>query len=277
MQAVAAPRDLNLAVALADQADRPATWYRLGRRSLGPLRLVVVRGQSEFDGMSRGRVPSWGAGLTLPAARFIVIRADGDDPFRVLRHELAHVALHQSIRGRVPLWFDEGYAVIAAGEFGRFEGLALNLTVARGKVPSLDQLTAGLRGSQSTAEAAYALAGTAVTFLERRIPSRSLEPLITRLAAGIPFDSAMVLTTGLSADRFEEAWRKEIKRSYGLGLWFLAGGAWSVVALLLGVGYWVRRRRDRPRRAALDRGWDVPNGDAMDPAGIQDPKPNDKA
>ena len=277
MRAAAAPRDLDLAVALAEQADRPATWYRLGRRSLGPLVLVVVRGQSQFDGISRGRVPNWGAGLALPAARFIVIRADGGDPFRVLRHELAHIALHQSIRGRVPLWFDEGYAVVAAGEFGRFEGLALNLTVARGKVPSLDQLTAGLRGNQSTAETAYALAGTAVTFLERRIPARSLEPLIARLAAGVPFDSALVLTTGLSADRFDEAWRKEIKRTYGLGLWFLAGGAWTVIAALLGVGYWIRRRRDRPRRQALDRGWDVPNGDAMDPAQIPRPQDGDKA
>ena len=277
IRAAAEPRDLDLAIALAEQADRPADWYRLGRRSLGPLLLIVVRGQSGFDSMSRGRVPSWGAGLTLPAARFIVIRADGDDPFRVLRHELAHVALHQSIRGRVPLWFDEGYAVIAAGEFGRFEGLALNLTVARGKIPNLEQLTAGLRGNQSTAETAYALAGTAVTFLERRIPARSLEPLIARLATGIPFDSAVILTTGLSADRFDEAWRKEIKRSYGVGLWLLAGGAWVVVAALLGVGYFVRRRRDRPRREALDRGWDVPNGDAMDRTQIQPPENGDKA
>ena len=265
IRAAAAPRDLDLAVALAEQADRPATWYRLGRRSLGPLVLLVVRGQSRFDALARGRVPSWGAGLALPAARFVVIRADGGDPFQILRHELAHVALHQSIRGRVPLWFDEGYAVVAAGEFGRFEGLALNLTVARGKVPSLEQLAAGLRGDRSTAETAYALAGTAVTFLERRLPNQSLEPFLARLASGVPFDSALIVTTGLSVDRFDEAWRKEIKRSYGIGLWFLAGGAWVVVGAVFGVGYWVRRQRDRSRRAALDRGWDVPNGDAMDP------------
>jgi len=263
IRVAAEARDLNLAIALAEQADRPATWYRLGQRSLGPLMLVVVRGQSRFDAMSRGRVPGWGAGLALPAARVVVIRADGDDPFRVLRHELAHVALHQSIRGRVPLWFDEGYAVVAAGEFGRFERLALNLTVARGKIPSLEQLTAGLRGNQSTAETAYALAGTAVTFLERRIPGSSLEPLIARMAAGIPFDSARILTTGLTPDRFETAWRKETKRNYGLGLWFMSGGVWAAVAALLGAGYWARRRRDRSRREALDRGWNVPNGDAM--------------
>ncbi len=177
----------------------------------------------------------------------------------------------------MPLWFDEGYAVIAAAEFGRFDRLALNLTVARGKVPSLDALAAGLRGNQSTAEAAYALAGTAVTFLERRIPTRSLEPLIARLAAGVPFDSAVILTTGLSTDRFEEAWRKDVKRRYGLGLWFLGGGVWVVVALLLGAGYWLRRGRDRARRAALDLGWDVPNGDAMERRPADQPKTEDKA
>ncbi len=161
--------------------------------------------------------------------------------------------------------------MIAAGEFGRFEGLALNLTVARGRVPSLEQLSAGLRGTQSTAEAAYALAGTAVTFLERRTPGRSLEPLIARLAAGTPFDSAVAITTGLSPDRFDEAWRKEIKRTYGIGLWLMAGGAWLGVGAVLGVGYWIRRRRDRGRRAALDGGWIVPNSDAMDPGQIKGP------
>ena len=213
-----------------------------------------------MDAVAHGRIPSWGAGLAFPGARVVVIRADGDDPFRILRHELAHLALHQSIKGRVPLWFDEGYAVLAAGELGRLESLRLNLTVARGRVPGLAALDAGLRGGQSTAEASYALAGTAVAFLARRYPDQSLVPLLGRLERGEPFDSAVARSTGLAPGRFEDAWQRDVRRRHGVGLWFLAGGMWAAVGGLVVAAWLVRRRRDRPRRAALDIGWEIDPG-----------------
>ena len=223
---------------------------------------MVVRGPDAFKAVSGGRVPAWGAGLALPGARFIVIRADGDDPFRVLRHEPAHLVLHDAVKGRVPLWFDEGYAVVAAGEFGRLAEFGLNFSVATGRVPGLDGLNAGLRAGESTAEAAYALAGSAVAFLDRR--AGGLEPVLGRLGAGQPFDSVVVITTGLNPGRFEETWQRDVKRHYGLGLWLMAGGIWVLVAGLVLVAHGVRKRRDVPRREALNRGWEIP---AEDPQG----------
>ncbi len=254
---LASPEDLALAISLAERADQPMTWYGLGLVPLGPVNLIVTRGQAAFDQATRGRSPSWGAGVTIPGARLIVVRVDGDDPIRVLRHELAHLALHQSIKGRVPLWFDEGYAVVAAGEFGRLDGLRLNLAVAVGRVPTLPELDRGLRSSRASAEASYALAGTAVSWLARRTPTRSLEPVLRRLAAGEPFDSAVARSTGLTPGRFELEWRKQVRREYGFGLWLAAGGFWVAVAALVVVASYYRRRRDRPRRAALDVGWVV--------------------
>ena len=93
----------------------------------------------------------------------MLLRADLDDVYRTLRHELAHLALHEAIDVRVPLWFDEGYAAWAAGEWERLGGLELNLAVVRGAVPDLPGLDGALRGSASTADAAYALAASAVT------------------------------------------------------------------------------------------------------------------
>jgi hypothetical protein len=249
---------VGLAVALSEWADRPREWYGLGRRDLGGLALFVVRGQGAFDTLSRGRIPSWGAGLTVPGARFIVTRADADDPFRILRHELAHVALHQAVRGRVPLWFDEGYAVVAAGEWDRLDALRLNLTVARGAVPTLAALDGELRSNPASAEAAYALSASAVLFLARRHPSQSLVPLLQRLGAGEPFRDAVLATTGLAPSRLEDAWRREVKRNHGLLLWVLAGGGWAIMGLLVILAVRLRKRRDQPRRAALDEGWVVP-------------------
>lgn len=249
--------DLSLAIALAAEAGAAREWYGLGRREPGPLRLIVVRGSTRLDSVMRGRGPSWGAGFALPRSRTIVLRLDAGDPRRILRHELAHLALHEAMRVRVPLWFDEGYAAVASGEWDRMERLRLNLTVARGKVPGFFELDRSLRANETTAEAAYALAASAVMMLARRHPGGSLEPLLTRLAGGEGFDAAVLATTGSRVTRFEEEWQKDVRARYNLLIWGMAGGFWMGMAGLVIWAWWYRRIRDRPRREALNHGWIV--------------------
>jgi hypothetical protein len=261
--AVAWPNQLDLAIELARQAERPADWPGLGRVVPGAMQLIVVPDGRRLDSLTRGRAPRWGAAVALPVSRTIVIRADGGDPQGTLRHELAHLALHQRVPVRVPLWFDEGYAGWAAGEWARLGVLELNLAVARGALPGFRELDGALRASETTADAAYALAYSAVAELARRNPSGTLTPLLERLVDGEDFDSAVLATTGLTVDRYEEAWQRSIRHRYGLVTWLLAGGGWLLVAVaVLGLVH-LRRRADRPRREALDEGW-VVDPEALD-------------
>ena len=255
--AVAWPKQRELAVRLAEEAGRPTEWPGLGRLSPGPLQLVVVPDARRLDSLTRGRAPRWGAAVALPATRTIVIRADGGDLPRTLRHELAHLALHERIPVRVPLWFDEGYAGYAAQEWARLGALELNLAVARGALPGFRALDGALRATETSADAAYALAYSAVAELARRNPTGTLDPLLGRLAGGEDFEAAVLATTGLTVDRFEEAWQKSVRQRYGLSTWLLAGGGWLLVALAVLILVQFRRRADRPRREALDHGWEV--------------------
>jgi peptidase MA superfamily protein len=255
--AVARAPELTLAIALAEQARQAENWYGLGLRTPGPLTLIVVRGTGGAERVLHAPVPAWGAGFAVPGARTVVVRADAGDPVGILRHELAHLALHDAVRVRVPLWFDEGYAAVAAGEWDRLEALRLNLTVARGTVPGFFELDRALRASASDAEAAYALAASAVVMLARRNPERSLAPLLAKLESGEGFDAAVLATTGSPLGRFELEWQKDVRRRYGLLVWVMAGGLWTLVAMAVLAAVWLRRRRDRPRRAALDQGWVV--------------------
>jgi hypothetical protein len=267
--AVAWPDQVSLAIELAEQADRPAEWPGLGRLAPGPLRLVVVPDGRRLDSLTLGRAPRWGAAVALPALRTIVLRADAADLSRTLRHELAHLALHQQVDVRVPLWFDEGYAGWAAGEWDRLGSLELNLAVARGALPGLRALDAALRGTETSADAAYGLAVSAVTDLARRNPSGTLGPLLQRLNAGEDFEAAVLATTGLTVDRFEEAWQRAVRRRYGLATWLLAGGGWALIAAAVLRLVHFRRRADRERRQALDHGWEVEpeavDGPELDP------------
>lgn len=270
--AVAARKsELSLAIELAEEAAAPREWHGLGRRWPGPLRLIVVRGGGRLDSVMRGRGPAWGAGFAMPGSRTIVLRMDAGDPRRILRHELAHLALHEAIRVRVPLWFDEGYAALASGEWDRLEMLRLNLTVARGRVPGFFELDRSLRANESTAETAYALAASAVAMLARRHPERSLTPLLSRLSDGMGFDEAVLATTGSRVPRFEEEWQKDVRTRYNLLVWGMAGGFWLATACVVVWAWWYRKRRDRPRREALDQGWTVeesgPGDEPLDEAG----------
>ena len=272
MLAVARRPDLPLATGLAESAAGPSEWYGLGRRDPGAFRLIVVRGQDD-RGLARGDTPSWGAGFTFPAARTILIRADAGDPYRILRHELAHLVLADALHTRVPLWFNEGYAALAAGELNRFVALRLNLSVARGRIPGFYELDRGLRSNEPTAEAAYALAASAVAMLARRHPDRSLAPLLQRLEAGESFESAVLATTGSPLGRFEIEWQKDVRLRYGLVGWFMAGGLWAFAALVVLATIWLRRRRDQPRRLALDQGWVVEPEDPLPPLDEPGKKP----
>jgi peptidase MA superfamily protein len=267
---VARKPDLKLGLALAKVAATPRDWLGLGRREPGALRLIVLRGEKRVAGILHEQAPSWGAGFTLPGARTILIRADAGEPYQILRHELAHLALHDAIRVRVPLWFDEGYAALAAGELDRLDALRLNLSIARGRVPGFFELDRGLRGPEPTARTAYGLAASAVGLLARRHPEHSLVPLLNRLAAGEGFADAVLATTGSPLGRFEVEWQKDVRRHFGLFGWVMAGGLWIGIALLLLLAVALRRRRDRPRRQALDEGWIVepdPEPPPLDEAG----------
>ncbi len=272
MTVTARKPELSLGLVLAEEAGTVRDWYGLGRRTPGPLRLIVVRGGGPLDSVMGGRGPSWGAGFAMPGARTIVIRADVGDPHRILLHELAHLALHEAVHVRVPLWFDEGYAAVAAGEWDRLDLLQLNLSVARGAVPGFFELDRSLRSNESTAQTAYALAASAVAMLARRHPDRSLVPLLTRLAAGEGFNDAVLATTGSRLEQFEVEWRKDVRSRYGIVVWAIAGGFWLLVSGVVVWGYWYRRRRDGPRRLALDQGWTVapePESEPLDEAGSE--------
>jgi hypothetical protein len=191
----------------------------------------------------------------------ILLRADLGDVYSTLRHELAHLALHEAVAVRLPLWFDEGYATWAAGEWERLGVLELNLAVVRGAVPDLRGLDGALRASASTADVAYALAASAVTELARRNPTHQLDPLLSLLSRGEDFESAVQRTTGLTLAQFDREWRRSLRQRYSLATWILAGGGWGLLTLVLWILLRRRRAADRPRRAALDEGWDIPPED----------------
>ncbi|MEO8295401.1 MAG: hypothetical protein ABI613_07805 [Gemmatimonadota bacterium] len=243
------------AIALGELADHPSFWAGIGYRSATPLRLVLVPNASAMRRYTGGRAPIWGAGLAFPSSRTIILRHDAGNQQQTLRHELAHLVLHDAVKVRLPLWFDEGYAAVASNEWDRMDALRLSWIVLRRDLPGFRELDGALRGGESAAEKAYTLAMSAVLELGRRNPAGTLDSLLARLGRGEAFPEAVRGSTGIPLDVFESDWQRTIKHRYNLVIWLSAGGFWLLVSFMVAIAWWVRRRYDRPRRQALDVGW----------------------
>ena len=252
--AIAWPGQEALATAIAEQADRAGTFPGIGLLPARPIRIILAPSRAKYDSLTRGRLPLWSEGAAFPDAGTIVLLADRPTGRpAALRHELAHLALRWHVRRHVPLWFEEGYAAVAAQEWDRLDALRLNWQLARGVHMNLDDVDRALRGAPGDAETGYALATTAVLLLQRWGGERGLEPLMANLPTAESFDAALRATYHLTEGDFELRWQKDVGSRYGWISWLAAMGFfWLAIGALLVALVVLRRKRDRRKRAALE-------------------------
>ncbi len=247
-----------------------------------PARAQVVLAPDEtiWAAWTGGAVPHWGAGVAIPSLDRIVIplfRAPwtgGASEDRILRHEWAHLGLHEHLAGvGLPRWFDEGYAQWSSGGWDATAGWRLRVALARGTAPPLGDLTLAWPRGRGEAELAYLLSASAVEFLVREHGVRGLEVLLERWVEVGNFEGAFRATFGMTTARFEERWLDHVRRRFG---WILLLSQTAVLWGILGVGllalFGIRRSRDRERLERLrqaeppeDGSWWRPFGRAHPP------------
>ncbi len=219
------------------------------------LSLFIAPDQPSFDELTGGAVPEWGAGVAIPSLSRIVVpgfgarRTQGWGEARVLRHEWAHLGLHQFLPGlRAPNWFNEGYAEWASGGWDPGEGWRLRVAFALGQAPPLDSLRLSWPRDQASAGLAYLLSATAVEYLIQESGERGLRIFLERWKSQGNFDQAMRSVYGLTIGQFEEDWKAYVRKRYG---WLFVVSHSSVFWILLAVSLilMVRIRRGRNREA----------------------------
>jgi hypothetical protein len=243
---------------------------RVGNEPLPGLPLDVLRGppdiqillpgdEATFDSITGGRTPDWGAGVALPDQGIIVLPAyvssRGTLPElpRVLRHELAHVALQRHVgAARVPRWFSEGYATWAAGQLDADAGWILRLAFLLGRAPPLDSLTLTWPEGAADARVAYLLSASAVEYLHANGGDRVLGIFLDRWRESGNFEGALRGTYGLTLEQLEHFWGRSVRRHYGWLLFFAqATVLWAVFTVVVLILWMIRKRRDRQRLERL--------------------------
>jgi hypothetical protein len=216
--------------------------------------IVLAPTPAAFDSVTGGRAPHWSAGVAIPSQRLIVLpafsspRTAGQDALVALRHELAHLVLHDHLQSEIPRWFNEGYATWASGEFDASAGWQIRLALLRGVLPPLDSLTLSWPEGAAHARLAYLLAASAVQYLATRGSDQAFSAFLDTWRSEGSMQVALRTVYLTTVERFESDWRDMIRRRYG---WLLAvaqiGFFWILVTfLLLSMGV-LRRRRNREK------------------------------
>jgi hypothetical protein len=253
---VAFPRDAALAQSLLGEALRRDTFPGLPRPA-AHARILITPDALHFREAIGASAPEWGAAIATPATGRIVMQGSragsgAGDPRETLRHELAHLALHESLGDLPPRWFDEGYASYAAGELARDDILAANVALVFTGIPPLDSLDAFFQGGESRAQTGYSLARSAVSSIAALDRSRGLTLFFQYWRETRSFDVALRRAYGITAASFEANWKSTTRRRYG-ALSIFADISLSVLLFLaiLAPLWAIRRQRDRRRLAQM--------------------------
>jgi hypothetical protein len=253
---VAERRDERLARSLLVDAQRRDSFPGLPRPREHVL-IAIAPDAARLRAWVGPLAPEWGAAFAFPDQRRIVMQgsaagSDAGDPRVVLRHELAHLALHEVMGPLPPRWFDEGYASFAAGEWTREQAFETSVGMVWRTLPTLAQLEAGFMGGGMEATWSYALAHRVVSELDALGGDAGLRHVLAYWKQTGSFEKAVRSAYGITGDAFEQHWRRQTRTRYG-ALSFVANvsvavGLFSLVLVPLFV---IRRRRDRRRLDAM--------------------------
>jgi hypothetical protein len=247
---------------LITQADdvRAELTHRLGYPVLRKVTVYVARTPGEMATLAPegAPFPKYAAGVAYPQLGLVLLTIHPVHPGsrhelgEVFRHELAHIALHDAVRGRhVPRWFNEGFAVHASGEgsFARLQTL-WTATLADDLLP-LEKMERSFPRDDVGASVAYAQAADVVRFLVRQQEQHRFRAMIERIRDGQEFDTAMRDAYGMDLANLEYEWRADVARRYTFWPVFFSGGfVWAgEIALFV----WGWRRRRKKNKETLER------------------------
>jgi hypothetical protein len=220
-----------------------------------PIRVVLAGDRSTLA----LRAPSWVSGYALPPLATIVLF-----PARVpsypnrnletlVRHEVAHVLLGRATGfRRVPRWFDEGVASVAAREWGVEDAARVVLaTIGRGP-RSLAEVDAAFSAAEGgSAARGYAFAAALVRDLLRRDGETAIARVLAGISAGKDFETAFRAVDGESPAAFARAYfRREALWNTWVPFLTSATALWMAITLLALLAIKRRRTRDAELRAA---------------------------
>jgi hypothetical protein len=240
------------------ELERDALATRLGQDYEGMTEVRLFDGAEEAARVAPPGAgpPHWAAGVAYPAQNILLLDARvlrRDDARQVLVHELAHLALWRTGSGRWPRWFQEGFAMMVAGEWSLSRYTAMyRATVGEAAIP-LSALEAHFPERHAEVEIAYAESLSFVSHLVERHGEARFKSLIAGVAGGEPFVTSFQSVYRVDLSEEEEAWRKSLSSRYTwVPVLTATGTVWILITALFLLAYARTRRRSHERLLVME-------------------------
>jgi hypothetical protein len=231
---------------------------RLGSAVLSRVQVRLARDPSQMATLAPidAPYPKYAVGVAYSATGLVLLTeeplhpASEHDLRGVLRHELAHVALHDALQGHhVPLWFNEGFAIHFARENGFARTRTLWTAAVSGNLLNLPELDDRFPNDIVGVPLAYAQAADVVRYLLRQEDEARFLGLVQRVGRGQGFERALHDSYGMDLYNLELNWRSDVEDRYSLWPVLLSGTViWGGASVLIVVAW---RRKKRQARATL--------------------------
>jgi hypothetical protein len=224
-----------------------------------PGATIAIHIEREFDDyFEREQIPSrppeWAAGLALPSRRVILLAPGNPTWESTLVHEMSHVAVAIAANdGDLPAWFQEGFAVAVAEQWGIERATTMMRAGVTGAFHDFRDLERGFPGAQSMADLAYAQSFHFVHRMQLRFGGDVFVRTLAEMRGGKSFSEGFAASTGVLLSVAYDDWARTARTRYRWMPMFAGGGAaWGVVVVIGALAWRRRRRRQRERLASME-------------------------
>lgn len=234
----------------AVDASYPLISENLGVGFSGALNIYLASNNAEFGELTGWRLPPWAQGVAMPKRKMVVLKSprwSGTqvDLGRAAVHEFVHILIEEDV-GEIPLWLNEGLAVMLSGEI-YFDEHALSGAALTGRFIPFDEIESVMKFNGLKAGLAYQQSLSAVRYLVLEFGWGGVRKIISGLREGESFEDAFMDATGLWPFEFEHEWTKDrgkIHRfSFLKDIHYFIGFIFGPLVLITGGWLWLRRRK----------------------------------
>lgn len=215
-----------------------------------PIYVFIIRSPDDFSKFTGGRSPFTFSGFAKPARNQIIVkspnlRRSGEDFVGTLRHELVHIILHRSgIEQRIPLWLNEGIAMLFANEYSWSTRLRMSYIVLSNKLIEYKNLDRELMmtNSPDTTGTAYVQSLYLTQLLMDKLGKEKFWELLKKCRT-TDFAVALREVGGGSIEDFIKDFRRSLWMVVILGT-LATGSIFTPIAILAIVAYLTLRQKN---------------------------------
>jgi hypothetical protein len=220
----------------------------------GRITIRIAGSLTEYERMQPegSSAPTWSQGIAYPKKRLLILRGSGitsvDDIMKTLRHELAHIFLHNYSSKEIPRWFSEGFSMYFEERGGLTRGFKLIRQAFSNSYIDLDKLEDGFPEDPIDVQNAYLTSSEFFAYLLSVIKEEGLYKVFEYVKEGLDFKFAIYRVSGKSITELEKGFHKSVRFKYAwLPVITSSSTLWILLTTLFIYVFIVKKRRTSDR------------------------------